>query len=61
MVGCVEWAHLEVGACMVLPTLHQVELNRVDKLKHNVKVKESEGLFSEQKFLDLNAFHSDLV
>jgi len=27
MVGGVEWANLEVRACVVLPALHQVELN----------------------------------
>ena len=28
VVGGVKWADLEVGACMVLPALHQVELKR---------------------------------
>ena len=28
VVRGVEWADLEVGACVVLPTLHQVELKR---------------------------------
>ena len=41
MVGCVEWANFKVGACVVLPTLHQVELNRVDRVKDNLRATEN--------------------
>ena len=40
MVGGVKWANLEVGTGVVLPALHQVELNR-DKIQgeNQIKVK----------------------
>ena len=41
MVGRIEWANFKVGACMVLPTLHQVELNRVDRVKDNLRATEN--------------------
>ena len=59
MVGGVEWANLEVRACVVFPALHQVELSR-DIMVGNRQVKRMQ-VYLRSKCWDLNAFHSDLV
>ena len=48
MVGGVEWADLEVGACVVLPALHQVELNRVYKVKVSLRMIENAAPFQRE-------------
>ena len=48
MVGGVEWADLEVRACVVLPALHQVELNRVYKV--NLRIIENVMMFQKDFF-----------